>query len=86
MLNLNEAQEIVRLKIMMNPLNRNKIREACNVLMTTKIEKHLEHDGQPLLGTISGLIRKEGGLTMEERVQLEVAMYMEALNEYEKEP
>lgn len=77
---LNEAQETVKIKIMMNPLNRMKVRDAAKMLYRNKIKNGIEHNGEPLLGTLRGLIWEEGKeLSMEDLVALQVAMYLEEL-------
>ena len=78
---LNERQETVKYKIMMNPLNRMLIYNEAEELYTTKIKEQLEHNGEPLLGVIKKLIMETGKeLSVEEYVNLQVVMYMIALD------
>lgn len=76
----NEAQESVKTRIMMNPLNRMKVRDAAEMLYREKIKNKIEHNGEPLLSILRGLIWEEGKeLSMEDLVTLQVAMYLEEL-------
>ena len=77
---LNEAQETVKTKIMMNPLNRMKVRDAAEMLYREKIKNKIERNGEPLLSTLRGFIWEEGKeLSTEDLVTLQVAMYLEEL-------
>lgn len=81
---MNEAQETIRYKILLNPINRKAIYEAAKELTETKIKKGLDHNGEPLLGTIRKLIGYDTDLTMNEIVNLQIKMYMDALKEYKE--
>ncbi len=81
---MNEAQETIRYKILLNPINRKMIRDAAEELTETKINKRLEHNGEPLLGTIWRLIGNNTNLTLEEKVSLQIKMYWDALDEYKE--
>ena len=77
---LNEAQETIKTKIMMNPLNRRIVRDAAEMLYHNKIKKRIEHNGEPLLSVLRGLIWEEGKeLNIEDRVHLQLEMYLEEL-------
>ena len=78
---LNESQSTVRFIIMSNPINRSNINNAASELYNSKIKKGIKHDGQPLLDVIRTLIWQNAkDLSVEERVQLQVSMYLEALD------
>lgn len=82
---LNEAQETVKFKIMINPINRMRIRDAAETLYNEKIKHSIEHNGEPLLSTIRGLIFKEGeNLSLEDKINLQVTMYLNELREVQE--